>query len=330
MEKKKTIIIDTLGSDKGPKEIVIGAIKLLEKHQDINITLVGDNEFILPIINESLIDLNRIKIIDTKEIVTNYDVPTKAIFEKPNASLFLAQKELASNDTAIGLLTAGASGALLAGSIKYLLKDIYHRPCLASLLPTAIKDKYICLLDCGANIDCSSSLLKYFANEGNEFYQKLYKKDKPVIALLSNGRESSKGNKVVKETYPLLVEEFKDSFYGNIEGNDALSGDIDVLVSDGFNGNIFLKSVEGSAKLLIKDLMKTAMELGNNSYFEAGKYLAANYDLTSLGGAIVLGIKKPIIKCHGAANANSIINTGEILINLSNNNEFFKKKGNKQ
>lgn len=327
--EKKTIIIDTLGSDKGPKDIILGAIDLLSKHQDINITLVGESNFIIPLIRELNGDLNRINIIDTQEVVTNYEIPTKAIYEKPNASLFLAQKELANDNNAIGLITAGASGALLAGSIKFLLKDIHHRPCLASLLPTAIKDKYLCLLDCGANIDCASSLLKYFACEGNEFYKKLYKKDNPVIALLSNGRESAKGNKVVKETYPLLLEEFKDHFYGNIEGSDALNGDIDVLVSDGFYGNIFLKTLEGTAKLLIKDLMSEAIKEDNKTYYESGKYLINNYDLTSLGGAIVLGIKKPIIKCHGAANRNSIINTGEILLNLANNNEFFQKKGNK-
>ncbi|MFA7032667.1 MAG: phosphate acyltransferase PlsX, partial [Bacilli bacterium] len=242
MNKLNRIIIDTFGSDKGPSSVIMGGLLLLKTHPDLYITFVGDEMIIKKELSKSQIsDLSHIHIIHTNVAVSNFDNPTTAIFQKSDASIFLAERTLADDDQAIGLLTAGSSGSILMGSYRYLANQTLTRPCMASILPSCRKGEFVCLVDTGSTIDCLPTQLHEFARLGRDLMKQLYKIESPKIGLLSNGAESSKGNKLVKETYGLLSTDPDLNFVGNIEGNNALSGDCDVLVADGFAGNMVLK-----------------------------------------------------------------------------------------
>ena len=155
--------------------------------------------------------------------------------------------------------------------------------------------------------------------------KELYRIESPRIGLLSNGKESSKGNKAVKEAHILLSDAEDINFVGNIEGNGALSGECDVLVCDGFAGNQVLKVSEGIARRIITDIVKFSKKTSDQSLMRVVEYLMGIYDFNSLGGGIILGTAKPVIKAHGAANENSIVNTAGILLNLAQNKEIFDK-----
>lgn len=324
MDNIRTIIIDINGSDKGPENVILGASLLLAKHENVKLTLVGNKDLINESINKLNMAKDRVKIIDSKEEITNLDNIATAFFNKPNASVLLAIKELSNDKNAIGLLSAGNSGAILMGSVKYLpIQGV--RPCVAAVVPSELGG-WTCMLDSGANIDTTSSNLHSFAILGRDFMRQLYGIESPKIGLLSNGVEPTKGNKLVKETHHLLVEDKTLNFVGNIEGSRAFSGDCDVLVTDGFAGNQVLKATEGTAKRLITDIVKYSKKNNKPEFMEIAGYLKNKYDLSSLGGAIVLGISKPIIKCHGNSNENSFLNTGEMLLNLAENKTLFEGK----
>src|SRR5574344_1695541 len=301
MAKTYTIVIDTLGSDKGPEMIISGAIKALQQFEQLAVCLVGDEKLISEKIASSGIDGSRVKIIPATDVITNYDHPVMAIQSKPNSSLVKALEELSGNAACVGMVNAGSTGALLVGSLRYLSRPERIRPALAAVLPAA-NGGFTCLVDTGANIDCTSDQLVQFAHLGSEFMTNLYKIEKPRIGLLSNGAEESKGNKLVKETHQLLKADNALNFVGNIEGTNALSGDCDVLVCDGFAGNQVLKNSEGIARRIITDIVTYGKKKGDAKIMELVNYLMGIYDFNSLGGGIVLGVTKPVIKAHGAAN----------------------------
>jgi glycerol-3-phosphate acyltransferase PlsX len=181
-------------------------------------------------------------------------------------------------------------------------------------------------VDTGANIDCTAPMLVDFAHMGSDLMQQCYGIENPRIGLLSNGAEETKGNKLVKETHALLKADEKLNFVGNIEGTNALSGDCDVLVADGFAGNQVLKNSEGIAKRIITDIVVYAKKTQNQEIMKLVGYLMGIYDFNSLGGAQLLGVGKPIIKAHGAANADSIKNTSAIMLNVARNKAMFDGK----
>ena len=237
----------------------------------------------------------------------------------------MAVKEaVAERDDITGLINAGSTGALIAGSMRYLSRKDRVRPALAAVLP-AENGGFTCLVDTGATIDCPASTLLHFARLGRDFMKELYRIEEPRVGLLSNGKESSKGNKVVKEAHVLLSEAEDINFVGNIEGNGALSGECDVLVCDGFAGNQVLKVSEGIARRIITDIDKFSKTTADPGLMRVVEYLMGIYDFNSLGGGIILGTAKPVIKAHGAANENSIVNTAGILLNLAQNKEIFDK-----
>lgn len=327
MNKQNRIIIDTFGSDKGPASVILGGLLLLKTHPDLFISFVGDEVIINEELNKNnILDLSHIQIIHTNVAVNNFDNPTAAIFQKSDASIFLAEKALAEDDEAIGLLTAGSSGSILMGSFRYLANETLTRPCMASILPSCKQGEFVCLVDTGSTIDCLPTQLHEFARLGRDLMKQLYKIESPKIGLLSNGAESSKGNKLVKETYGLLSTDPDLNFVGNIEGNNALSGDCDVLVADGFAGNLVLKVTEGTAARMIKDMVIYSKTHNQPDIMPLVQHMLATYDISSLGGAIVLGVRKPIIKCRGNSDEKAILNTGEILINIANNKSFFEGK----
>ncbi|MCR5435981.1 MAG: phosphate acyltransferase PlsX [Treponema sp.] len=317
-----TVVIDTLGSDKGPETIVQGACEALKEFSNLKVCFTGDEKVVEGAVEKFGGDKKRVEIIHASDVITNYDHPVMAIKEKTNSSLVKALEELKKNDECIGLINAGSTGALLVGSTLYLKKPDMMRPALAAVLP-AEKGNFTCVVDTGANIDCTSDILVQFAHLGSELMHDLYKIEKPRIGLLSNGAEESKGNALVKETHQLLKKEEGINFVGNFEGTNCLSGDCDVLVCDGFAGNQVLKVSEGMARRLIGDIVKIGKSTGNSEALKIAEQLIAKYDFNSLGGGIVLGITKYVIKAHGAANEKSILNTVRMLVNLAENKDIY-------
>ena len=318
------IVIDTLGSDKGPETIILGASLALQEFPELSITLVGPESLISEKIKELNMDASRIKIIPAEETITNYENPYTGIMNKPQASLVQAMKEVG-NDDYSGMLTAGSSGAILMGSFRFLSDENKTRPCMAAVLPNG-EGAYTCLVDTGATIDCTSSQLHSFAKLGSDLMKKMYGIESPKVGLLSNGAEPTKGNHLVKETYPILEEDKSLNFIGNVEGNMALSGCCDVLVCDGFAGNQVLKNTEGMAKRLITDIVVYSKKKNRPEFMEVAQYLMKTYDISALGGGIVLGVRKVIIKCRGNSDERAIVNTARMLINHASGEAIFTKK----
>ena len=321
MDNKHFIVIDTLGSDQGPKAVLEGVKLVLEENKDINFIIVGDPN----LIKEYELDSSRVRIIEAYETVTNYDNPVQAFYKQDKVSIFLALKEASENDDVIGVISSGSTGAVMVGTVKYLLNEKRTRPALAAILPTIEKGTFTCLVDTGASIDCGPHQLVEFAHLGTEFMRQLYKIESPRVGLLSNGAEPTKGNKLVKETHQLLAKEEGINFIGNIEGSKALNHLCDVLVCDGFAGNQVLKVTEGIAVNLITEMMKYGYKTGKEETTkEIAGYLMKTYDFESNGAGIMLGAKKLVLKCRGSSGAKAIRTACNILINLSNNKTIYE------
>ena len=185
MEQYK-IVVDALGSDKGPEAVILGAAMALKEFPNLSITLVGPEDLINEKIKELEIDASRLKIINATETITNYENPYTGIMNKANASLVLAMKEVGKDEeNYAGMITAGSSGAILMGSFRFLSDEKKTRPCMAAVLPNG-KASYTCLVDTGATIDCTPSQLHSFAHLGSDLMKKMYKIEQPKVALLSN------------------------------------------------------------------------------------------------------------------------------------------------
>lgn len=323
--KRTTIVVDTKGSDKGPATIIKGACQALDDFPGICVALVGDRDVIEKEIAANGAPEDRIRIIDAPEEINNFDHPVQAIQRKRESSLVKALSLLRDDESCAGLVNAGSTGALLVGSMMFLTKPGERvRPALAAVLP-AEKGGFTALVDTGANIDCTPSMLVQFAHQGAGLMRDMYRIESPRIGLLSNGAEETKGNALVKETHQMLKAEKDLNFVGNIEGTNALSGDCDVLVCDGFAGNQVLKNTEGIARRIITDIVKYSKKTGEPKFMELVAHLMALYDFNSLGGGIVLGISKPVIKAHGAANEASIRNVIKMLVNMAENRKVYTR-----
>ena len=320
MEKLYKIVIDTKGSDNGPSEIIKGASLALEAYENLAVVLVGDEDIIREECEKLGTPPSRIEIIDSPEEITNYDSPAVALFEKPNSSMVRALAHLSTAEDTLGLITAGNTGALIAGSLRYLSGKDRVRPALSAVLPAA-NGSFTCLVDTGATIDCPAATLLHFARLGSEFMKNTYRIENPRVGLLSNGAEPTKGNRVVKEAHALLREATDINFVGNIEGNTALSGDCDVLVCDGFAGNQVLKVTEGTATRIITDVMKYAHRQGSEEIKKLAFHLMSIYDIGSLGGGNILGIEKPVIKARGNAGETAVVSISEMLMNMAENKD---------
>lgn len=325
MEQYK-IVIDLLGSDKGPETVLLGASLALKEFPNLFITLVGPEALVNEKKDELGLDASRIKVINAEETITNYENPYTGIMNKANASLVLAMKEVGKQEeNYAGMITAGNSGAILMGSFRFLSDENKTRPCMAAVLPNG-KGAYTALVDTGATIDCSAGQLHSFARLGSDLMKKMYQIESPRVALLSNGAEASKGNHLVKETYPLLKEDETINFIGNIEGNQTLTGDADVIVCDGFAGNQVLKNVEGVARQLITDIVKLSKKRERPEFMEVAQYLMKTYDISALGGGLVLGARKLIIKARGNSDERAIVNISRMMLNHASGEAVLTKK----
>ena len=321
MENNLKIVIDCLGSDKGPEEIIEGARLIIESYPEIDVILVGPKDLII----KSNLPENRYEIVEADVTVTNYDNSVEAFYKKVPASVFKAVEIASKKDDIVGVISSGNTGALMVSALRYLLTEKRTRPCLVAILPTT-SGGFTCLVDTGASIDCGPHQLVEFAHLGSEFMKNLYQIDSPRVGLLSNGAEPTKGNHLVKETHQLLKVEEGINFVGNIEGNNTLSGMCDVLVCEGFAGNQVLKNSEGMAKNLITEIVKYSKKTGNQAGMEIVGYLMSKFDFASLGAGIMLGIKKKVVKCRGSSDRVSIKNAAKILINLALNRNIYEEK----
>ena len=306
------IVVDAFGGDYAPYEIVAGAVKALQENQELEVVLVGDKDKITEILQKLVFVSDRLEIVHAPDVVTMDESPTVAIRTKKTSSIVVAYDYLKQNDDAVALVSAGSTGATLTGAVLKLgrVKGV-SRPALAPILPT-VNDGKVMLLDCGANAECKAENLLDFAIMGNE-YMKAMGVKKPRIALLNIGTEEEKGSEMIKEAHQLL-KNAKLNFVGNIEARDVIRGNVDVVVSDGFSGNVCLKTIEGTAEILfgeIKAITKSSLKakLGALMLKKHLYGLKRKYDHKKVGGAPLLGVNKVVLKCHGNSKAESICAT---------------------
>ncbi len=307
------ILIDAFGGDNSPSEIIAGAILAVNEREDFTAVLVGKKQEIENELKKHVFASGRVEILNADEVISCEEEPTLAIRRKPESSISVAFKELKENDEAKAFVSAGSTGAVLVGATLKLGRiDGVNRPALSPILPTFKGDKKALLLDCGANADCKAINLCQFALMGASYMEALGVKE-PKVALLSNGTEDEKGNTLNHEAFPILKGMKTINFAGNIEARDILSGEYDVIVADGFSGNIALKSMEGSISGLLKTLKQNINSSAKN---KLGGLLLKNtftalkdkLDYTKHGGALFLGVKKPVIKAHGSSDRGSFKN----------------------
>ncbi len=305
------IIVDAMGGDNAPEAVVIGAIDAICQDKDLCVALVGDTDAICKVLAGKKYDDDRLEIIDAKDVITNDESPTMAIKTKKESSLVKAFDALNRED-ADGFVSAGSTGAVLVGAFMKVgrIKGV-SRPALAPVLPT-LKGNGVVLCDCGANVDCKPVNLQHFALMASAYAEAMLGVKKARVGLLNNGAESHKGNELTQEAYKLLSETKGINFAGNCEARDILSGDYDVVVCDGFNGNIALKSAEGTANTMLK-LIKDGVysggvgaKIGALLLKPVFKNVKKKMDYNSQGGACFLGVNKIVVKSHGASKSKSI------------------------
>ena len=307
------ILVDAYGGDNAPQSVIDGSIEALKQKDNFIISLVGKEEEIKTLLQQKDYDESRIEIINAEEIITCEEEPTIAIRRKTNSTINVAFKTLKEDDDYVGFVSAGSTGALLVGAtLKLGRAPMVNRPALCPVIPTIKDGKNVLLLDSGANADCKPINLCQFAVMGSEFSKVLGVK-KPKVALLSNGTEDEKGNTLTQNVFHILKKLDCIDFVGNVEARDILSGEVDVIVADGFSGNVALKSVEGAVKTMFKLVNKEikaslSAKIGALFLRRTLKSLIKKLDYSKKGGAIVLGVKKTVVKAHGSSKAIAITN----------------------
>ena len=309
------IIVDAMGGDNAPKAPVLGAIQA-NKEYGVDITLVGRGEDILTVLHENGIEQlpAGVEIAHASEVVEICDNPATAFREKKDSSLTVGLNLLKAGE-GDAFVSAGSTGALLSAA-TLLVKRIrgIRRAAMAPVIPTG--NGGAVLVDCGANAECSTEYLLQFAYMGAYYAEHILKRPEPKVGLLNIGAEPSKGTDLQRETYVKLMqakEEGRLNFVGNVEGREAMEGAVDVIVADGYSGNVFLKTMEGSGLLLMREikkvfkknlLTKLAALLVSGGLKDVKKLMSAD----EVGGTPLLGISKPVIKAHGSSGDYAIKN----------------------
>ena len=305
------VVLDTMGGDNSPYAQVEGAVIAVNEDKDLHVVLVGSEEIISQELLKYSYNKEQISIINATDIITNDDTPTVAIKQKTESSLVKAFDELKNNDEVVALVSTGSTGAVLTGGFLKIgrIKGV-SRPALCPILPTKTGG-VVSICDCGANVDSKPINLIHYAIMANAYVKNVFKIDNPRVALLSVGTEDHKGNELTKAVLPILREMEGINFVGNMEARDLLSGDYDLVITDGFAGNVLLKSTEG-AVLTILSMLKSEIKSSALSMFgalfmkKAFKNLKTKMDYNNKGGAVLLGTKKIIMKGHGSSKAKSV------------------------
>ncbi len=305
------IVVDAHGGDNAPLEIIKGCCLAVEEIEDISILLVGRKNELQEVMETNGLPQNCFEIIDAPDVITMEDEPTSVLKEKQYSSMAVAFR-LLKEDKADAFVSAGNSGALLVGA-TLLLKRIrgIKRAALAAVMPST-EGPYM-MLDCGANVECKPEYLDQFATMGSLYMKSCLNIENPRVALLNNGTEECKGPELQQKAHKLLTQNKSINFIGNIEGRDVPLGGCDVLVADGFSGNITLKVSEGWGKLISKTL-KSMLTKNLRSKLAALLIMSQvnefrkKMDYKEYGGAPLLGVIKPVIKAHGSSDAKAFKN----------------------
>lgn len=294
------IILDAMGGDNAPLSPLEGAARAVSE-LGIEVVLSGDENKIRALAKEHDISLEGISFLHTEEVITMEDQPTDVVKSKKGCSMAVGLQALADGN-GDAFVSAGNSGALLVGAtmIPRRIKGI-KRAAMAPLLPTA--SGHAILMDGGANLECRPEMLEQFGIMGSIYMDKVMDIRNPRVAIINNGAEPCKGRELEQETYKLL-ENSDLNFEGNIEARDIPAGTADVLVTDGFTGNIVLKLYEGLGRFFggkIKDLFSGAGKIGALFMMDKISGFKDSFDYKKVGGAVLLGISKPVIKAHGSS-----------------------------
>ncbi|MGD6849720.1 phosphate acyltransferase PlsX [Rossellomorea aquimaris] len=301
------LAVDAMGGDHAPKEIVLGVKRALSEFNDIEVILYGDENQI----KQYITPVDRLTIVHTDEVIEATDEPVRAVKRKKNASMVLMAQAV-NNGEADACISAGNTGALMTAGLFIVGRiDGIERPALAPTLPT-LDGKGFLMLDLGANVDAKPEHLLQYAIMGSIYAEKVRGINNPRVGLLNIGTEDKKGNELTKRTFQLL----KDApihFIGNIESRDLLEGPADVVVTDGFTGNMVLKTIEGTA-LSVFSMLKKTFTASTKNKLAAGlvkndlKQMKNMLDYTEYGGAGLFGLKAPVIKAHGSSNEVALYN----------------------
>ncbi|MGP4080267.1 phosphate acyltransferase PlsX [Pseudalkalibacillus sp. R45] len=302
------IAIDAMGGDNAPEQIVLGAIEAVNQYTDLEVTLVGDeNE-----IKKNLTRSDRISILHTSEKISSEDEPVRAVRRKKQASMVLSAVEV-KEGRADACISAGNTGALMTTGLLHVGRiPGIDRPALSPTLPT-LDGRGFVLLDVGSNMDAKAEHIFQYALMGSVYSQKVRDIGKPRVGLLNVGTEDGKGNELSKQTFQLLKETDLVHFVGNVESRDLLEGVADVVVCDGFSGNLVLKTIEGTAMSMFKMLKEQLMSSVKSKLAAAVlkpefKLIKEKLDYSEYGGAALFGLRAPVIKAHGSSDANAVLN----------------------
>ena len=337
MRKSIVISLDGMGGDHAPESVINGAVVALEKYSDVSFIIYGDEAVIQPLLARHDHFSARIQFRHTPDRVLAHDKAAVALRQGRNSSMRLAI-DCVANGEAQAVVSAGNTGALMALA-KFSLKVMpgIDRPAIATLLPTRIKGQGTVMLDLGANAECTPENLLQFAVLGSAFAREVFKKPEPRIGLLNIGSEAMKGNDLVQKSAELLAQAKLNGVYtGFAEGDDIASGNFDVIVTDGFTGNVTLKAIEGTAKLIkhmIKEIVKTSWWAklgvlvslpGIALAIPSIKTVSKRIDPRYYNGASFLGLRGLCIKSHGSTDAVGFANAIGVAVELVQN-DFLSK-----
>ena len=304
------IVIDGMGGDNAPKSNVEGAVNAIKEYQ-VDLIITGDKDLLEKEFSNYEFDRNKLEIVHTTEIIENEDKPVKAIRSKKDSSMVVALN-LVKEGKADAIISAGNTGALLAGGLFVVgrIKGI-DRPCLCSAIPN-VKRGMKLIADCGANADCKPKNLVEFAAMSNIYSRKVLGLENPKVALANVGLEEGKGNDLVKRSYE-EIKKLDLNFIGNVEAREVINAYTDIIICDGFTGNILLKSAEGvalSVMSLIKEtfMASTKSKIGALLIKDDLRKLKSFIDYSEYGGAPLLGLNGGVIKAHGSSDAKAIKN----------------------
>ena len=332
------ILVDAMGGDNAPGEIVKGAVRA-QRELGVEIVLVGRKEDVEACLKAE--NATDIPVIDAREVITMEDDPSTATRRTKDASMTVGLNQLR-DGAADAMVSAGSTGALLTGA-TLIVKRIrgIRRAALAPVLPAG--EYGVMLIDCGANVECTPEYLLQFADMGSFYAKKMMGCPEPRVGLLNVGTEDTKGGSLQHETFALLKQadaEGRIRFVGNVEGTGVFTGGVDVVVTDGFTGNVLLKSTEGVIKYMMKSLKgvfyaSTPNKLAAAVLKKDLKAMAKSMDVNEVGGTALVGISKPVIKAHGSSNAASMfaairqakifVESG-IIADITENIEYMKLK----
>ncbi len=306
-----TISIDAMGGDHAPQVPIQAVNQAIDKYPQVQFKVYGDQTKITPLIRTD----QRIEVIHCDEIIDNEDDPVRAVRTKKESSMVKAARAVKEGEADV-LLSAGSTGALLTAGLLIVGRiPGIDRPGLMPVIPTISSEHpHLILMDAGANADTKPINIQQFAVMGNVYARQVLNIERPRVGLINNGTEASKGSQLSKEAYALLSELDSIHFVGNIEAKNLLNGEIDIAVTDGFTGNAILKTLEGSVKSLVS-LLKSTFKSGG-LLTKIGAFLIKNplkntlenLDDSKQGGAVLLGVKAPVIKAHGSADEEAYFN----------------------